>query len=72
MRKAYETQGRLDCQSIETLRLNLDCRDEIVPILVALQHVFGQKDLRDRLCQLVADDVNRTTRDDTGREGLCY
>ncbi|MEO1979044.1 MAG: ISNCY family transposase [Fuerstiella sp.] len=72
MRKAYETQGRLDCQSIEQLSLNLNCRDEIVPILEALKHVFVQKDLRDRLCQLVADDVNKVTRDDTGREGLGY
>lgn len=72
MRKAYETQGRLDCQSIAQLRLNLNCRDEIVPILEALKHVFGQSDLRDRLCQLVAADVNKATRNDTGREGLDY
>lgn len=72
MRKAYETQGRLDCQTIDELRLNLNCRDEIVPILEALKHVFGQKDLRDQLCRLIADDINRTTRDDTGREGFGY
>ena len=72
MRKAYETQGRLDCQRIEELRLNLNCRDEIVPILEGLKHVFGQKDLRNQLCRLVADDINRTTRDDTGREGFGY
>ena len=72
MRKAYETQRRLGCQSIEQLRLNLDCRDEIVPILQALKHVFRQTILRDRLCQLVAGDVNQATRNDTGREGFDY
>lgn len=72
MRKAYETQGRLDCEPIEQLRLNLNCRDEIVPILEALRHVYCQTNLRDQLCQLVADDVNGTTRDDTGREGFDY
>ena len=72
MRKAYETQGRLDCQSIEQLRLNLDCRDEIVPILEALKHVFLQTDLRNRLCRLVAHDVNQSTRVDVGREGFDY
>ncbi len=72
MRKAYETQGRLGCQPIEQFRLNLNCRDEIIPILEALKHVFRHTNLRDRLCQLVADDVNRATRDDTGREGFDY
>ncbi len=72
MRKAYETQGRLDCEPIEQLRLNLNCRDEIVPILEALRHVYCQTNLRDQLCQLVADDVNGTTRDDTGSEGFDY
>jgi len=72
MRKTYETQGRLDCQSIEQLRLNLNCRDEIVPILQALKHVFGQSSLREQLCLLVAGDVNKATRDDTGREGFDY
>jgi len=72
MRKAYCCQLRLDCQSIEQLQLNLDCRDEIIPILEALKHVFGQASLRDQLTQSVARDVNETTRDDIGREGLDY
>lgn len=72
MRKAYETQARLDCQPIEQLRLNLECRDEIVPILEALKHVFGQTGLRDQLCGFVASDVNNATRDDVGREGFDY
>lgn len=72
MRKAYETQGQLDCQPIKQLRLNLNCRDEIVPVLEALKHVFSQTTLRDQLCQLVAGDVNISTRDDTGREGFDY
>lgn len=72
MRNAYSSQLRLDCQPIEQLRLNLDCRDEIIPILEALKHVFCQSELRDQLIQLVADDVNESTRDDVGREGLDY
>jgi len=72
MRKAYETQGQLGCCSIEQLELNLDCRDEIIPILFALKHVFAQQTLRERLCRLVAGDVNRNTSDDTGREGFDY
>ena len=72
MRKAYSSQLRLDCQSIEQLKLNLNCRDEIVPILEALKHVFGQFELRDQIIQLVSSDINESTRDDVGREGLDY
>jgi len=35
MRKAFDRQQRLDCQTIPHLRLNLNCRDEIIPILAA-------------------------------------
>ena len=72
MRSAYSDQLRLDCQTIEQLQLNLDCRDEIIPILEALKHVFSQVELRDQLIQVVADDVNESTRDDIGREGFDY
>ena len=72
MRIAYSSQLRLDCLSIEQLKLNLNCRDEIIPILEALKHVFCQAELRDQLIQCVASDVNELTRDDVGREGLDY
>jgi len=72
MRKAFSSQLRLDCKSVEQLKLNLNCRDEIVPLLEALKHVFGQSDLRNGLTQLVAADVNESPRDDVGREGLGY
>ena len=72
MRSDYSAQYRLDCVPIEQLRLNLNCRDEIIPILEGLKHVFCQADLRKQLIQLVASDVNARTRDDVGREGLDY
>ena len=72
MRKACSSQLRLDCQSIEELQLNLNCRDEIVPVLEGLKHVFGQPELRNHLTQLVANDINETTRDDIGRAGFDY
>ena len=72
MRSGYSSQLRLDCQSVEQLKLNLNCRDEIVPLLEALKHVFCQSNLRDQLIQLIAGDVNELSRDDVGREGLDY
>jgi hypothetical protein len=54
------------------VELNLDCRDEIVPILQALQHIYSQPELRDEILRLVAEDVNAESRDDRGREGMDY
>ena len=72
MRKAYSNQLRFDCLPIEQVALNLECRDEIVPVLAGLQHLFRQPKLRRSVVQLIAADVNETTRDDVGREGLDY
>ena len=70
MRKAIITQPRLDCTSIERVKLNLNCRDEIIPVLRGLQHLYSQHTLRDEILKLVAADVNRDTRDDCGRRGF--
>jgi hypothetical protein len=72
MRKAYSTQLRLDCNPIGSIRLNCDCRDEIVPILAALQYVYTQPALRRAITRLIANDVNSDSRSDVGREGFSY
>lgn len=72
MRKAFSTQQRLDCQTIPEVTLNLNCRDEIVPILAGLQHVYSQSSLRDEILELIARDINEHSRNDCGREGLDY
>ncbi len=70
MRKAYSNQKRFDAQGISDIKLNLNCRDEIIPILQGLQHVYSQPDVRDEIMQLVAQDVNNDSRTDCGRKGL--
>ena len=72
MRKAYSNQMRFDSVPIENVPLNLNCRDSIVPVLRALQHLYCKRDLADRILQLIGNDVNRNTRTDTGREGMDY
>jgi hypothetical protein len=72
MRKAFSTQTRLDCQTVPDVELNLNCRDEIIPVLRTLQHVYSQPELRDHILSLVAQDVNPESRDDLGREGMDY
>ncbi len=72
MRKPFSSQTRFDCQTIPQVKLNLKCRDEIIPILRGLQHVYSQPQLRDEILALVAQDVNEHSRNDRGREGLDY
>jgi transposase, IS5 family len=72
MRLAYQEQPRLDCPPVDAVPLNLNCRDEIIPILRALQHIYGQVQLRRELLDLVGNDVNAGSSPDHGRIGLSY
>jgi hypothetical protein len=65
-------QERLDCLPIGEVKLNLNCRDEIIPILRALQHVYGHAQLRRELLALVGKDVNQGTSRRHGRRGMNY
>jgi hypothetical protein len=65
-------EGRLDCLPIAEVKLNLDCRDEIIPILRALQELYQNVPLRQELLRLVGADVNETTSRKRGRRGLNY
>src|SRR6516162_5393577 len=65
-------EERLDRLPIAQVHLNLNCRDEIIPILRALQHVYANVALRDELLQLVGQDVNQRTSPQRGRRGLNY
>ena len=65
-------EERLDCLPITEVKLNLNCRDEIIPILRALQHLYGDAQLRRELLGLVGKDVNKTSSRKHGRRGLNY
>jgi IS5 family transposase len=72
MRLAFQEQPRLDCPPVTAVPLNLNCRDEIIPILRALQYVYEQAPLRDEVLERIGKDVNPDSRPDRGREGLSY
>jgi transposase, IS5 family len=65
-------ERRLDCLPISDVTLNLDCRDEIIPILRALQHLYGNAPLRRDLLGLVGKDVNSSASRKHGRRGMNY
>ena len=71
MRLACPEQ-RLDCLPISNVKLNLECRDEIIPILRALQHLYADDSLRRELLALVGKDVNGDSSRKHGRRGMNY
>ena len=72
MRLAFSRQQKLGCQAVSQIDLNLNCRHEIIPILRTLQHIYETPKLRDEILDLIAQDVNRDSRNDCGRPGFSY
>jgi IS5 family transposase len=72
MRKAFDRQRRLDCPSVTKVPLNLHCRNETVPILRALQHIYSRPEVRDPILRAIARDVNGKSKARRGRPGLDY
>jgi len=70
MRKPYDKQRRFDCTPIGELTLNFECRDETIPVLAGLKHLYTNQALRQKLVKLVAEDLNEDTRRDVGRPGF--
>lgn len=72
MRKAFERQRRLDCPSVGSVFLNLNCRNETIPILRGLQHIYSTPKVRDSILRAIAADVNGKSSAHHGRPGLSY
>jgi hypothetical protein len=72
MRKAFDRQRRLDCPSVSNVSLNLDCRNETIPILRALQHIYSTSRVRDTILGAIARDVNGKSNARRGRPGMSY
>lgn len=72
MRTAYQVQPSLDCLRPDQVILNFQCRDEIVPILRALQFLYSDTSRQKKILDLVGNDVNRHTSKKRGRTGLSY
>jgi IS5 family transposase len=70
MRQHYQRQHRFDRTPIAELTLNYECRDEMIPVLAGLQHLYTCNSLRNKVVKLVAEDINEDTRRDVGRPGF--
>lgn len=70
VRKPYQSQYRFDSSPIAQVQLNLECRDEVIPVLAGLQYIYTDSKLRNQVVKLVADDLNHDSRRDVGRPGM--
>ena len=66
MRKAFDRQRRLDCPSVGKVVLNLNCRNETIPILRGLQHIYNTPNVRNSILNAIARDVNGESSTSTG------
>jgi hypothetical protein len=72
VRVAYPRPTTLDAIPISQVPLNVNCRDEIVPILASLQHLYADDAARDEILTFIAKDVNATSDPFQGRPGFGY
>lgn len=70
VRKHYQQQYRFDNSPIANVPINLDCRDEIIPILFGLRYIYNEAKLRRKAVQLIAADLSENSRRDIGRPGM--
>lgn len=70
VRQPYQRQHRFDCSPVAQVQLNLECRDEVIPVLAGLQHLYTDSKLRNKVVRLVGQDLNKYSRRDIGRPGM--
>ena len=69
MRKRFEQQGRLGVISISEVKLPLKSRDELPPILMALQHIYVTPKLNEEVFRILETKVMKGKKK-TGRYGM--
>src|SRR3990167_8084276 len=69
MRKTIEQQKKLGAISISEVRLPLKSRDELPPILMALQHIYVTPELKEEVFRILEAKVMRGKKK-TGRYGM--
>src|SRR3970282_1452176 len=69
MRKRFEQQGKLGVISISEVKLSLKSRDELPPILRALQHIYVTPELNEEVFRILEERVQKGKKK-TGRYGM--
>ena len=70
MRIPHRKQQYFGCTPVTQVTLNTNCRDRIIPILRALQHLYSRPPLRRQALELVEKDVLGDAAPNQGRPGM--
>ena len=70
MRIPHQDQLYLGCTPVTKVELNLNCRDRMIPILRALQHIYSRPKLRKQAVDLIGEDIGDDADLNHGRPGL--
>ncbi len=72
MRKMINDQFQLDAPRIAEIQFDLNSRHEMVPILMALQHIYSHPHTLKALLKLIEKDILGHSQKDKGAPGLDY
>ncbi len=69
MRKRFEQQSALGILPVAEVKINTKSRDEMPPVLVALQQIFVTAELNEKIFLLLEEKINNSKKK-TGRPGM--
>lgn len=69
MRKRFEVQYQLGAKPIENIAIPLDSRDQLPPVLRALQYIYTTPELNEKVFQLLEQKISADLKP-TGRPGM--
>jgi len=72
VRKAIEPQLSFGSVAIEKIEFDTNCRHEIVPILVSLQHIYSTPPVFNEICELIKNDIVGDKSESKGCLGIGY
>lgn len=70
MRKVIEKQLKIGQIDISNLQIDINCRDEISQLLLGLQAIYSDKEIRDKVFEILKGIIPRKVDAENGRPGM--
>jgi hypothetical protein len=70
MRKVIQPQRKLGQIDISKIEIDLRCRDEIPKVLLGLQHIYCNPEIREKVFKLLQELIPENISADNGRPGM--
>jgi len=70
MRTVKNPQLELGGTSIANIKIDLKSRDDIPPLLLGLQHIYTNVELRNKVFEILEEKINPDTDNNNGRPGM--